>query len=65
MVETMKNTYFGSVNKVVYEGKDSKNPLAFKQMFLLKPIKSMNQNQKTFSAIMSFFRSTRMCIRIL
>lgn len=30
MVETMKNTYFGSVNKVVYEGKDSKNPLAFK-----------------------------------
>ncbi|MEH6907920.1 xylose isomerase [Neobacillus drentensis] len=30
MVQTMTNTYFGSVNKVVYEGKDSKNPLAFK-----------------------------------
>jgi xylose isomerase len=30
MVQTKMNTYFGSVNKVAYEGKDSKNPLAFK-----------------------------------
>ena len=30
MAQTMTNTYFGSVNKVIYEGKDSKNPLAFK-----------------------------------
>jgi xylose isomerase len=30
MVQTKMNTYFGSVNKVTYEGKDSKNPLAFK-----------------------------------
>lgn len=30
MVQTMKDTYFGSANNVVYEGKDSKNPLAFK-----------------------------------
>jgi xylose isomerase len=30
MVQTKTNTYFGSVNKVIYEGKDSKNPLAFK-----------------------------------
>lgn len=30
MVQSMKNTYFGSVDKVVFEGKSSKNPLAFK-----------------------------------
>lgn len=30
MAQTVKNTYFGSVNKVAYEGNTSKNPLAFK-----------------------------------
>ncbi|WP_040203718.1 xylose isomerase [Neobacillus jeddahensis] len=30
MIQTMTNNYFGSVNKVVFEGKNSKNPLAFK-----------------------------------
>ncbi len=30
MVQMNKVNYFGSVNKVAYEGKDSKNPLAFK-----------------------------------
>ncbi|MCD4839833.1 MULTISPECIES: xylose isomerase [Neobacillus] len=30
MTQTMANTYFGSVNKIPFEGKDSKNPLAFK-----------------------------------
>jgi xylose isomerase len=30
MVQSTLSTYFGSVNKVAYEGKTSKNPLAFK-----------------------------------
>jgi len=30
MTQTKTNSFFGSVNKVVFEGKDSKNPLAFK-----------------------------------
>ena len=30
MVQPTLSKYFGSVNKVAYEGKDSKNPLAFK-----------------------------------
>ncbi|HWO95799.1 MAG TPA: xylose isomerase, partial [Bacillus sp. (in: firmicutes)] len=30
MVPINKVNYFGNVNKVAYEGKDSKNPLAFK-----------------------------------
>lgn len=30
MAQKTTNTYFGSINKVVFEGKDSKNPLAFK-----------------------------------
>lgn len=30
MVQSTTNTYFGSAHKVAYEGKDSKNPLAFK-----------------------------------
>ncbi|MFB6468913.1 xylose isomerase [Cytobacillus sp. Hz8] len=30
MAQTVTNTYFGSVNKVAFEGKGSNNPLAFK-----------------------------------
>ncbi|MED3623289.1 xylose isomerase [Bacillus thermocopriae] len=30
MTQTKANTYFGSVNKIAFEGKDSKNPFAFK-----------------------------------